>query len=240
MVDRQAYGEGAQFSNNYPEYWNSYFNFKRIGYNGTYGDFISQYPGQEGNESITLTWTEVVNNNYWSRYGIGTDLGELTVRPPTIIEKNITLYINQQLIETSPVAWGITGGSWMWGGAKLASEAFPVKILPRSGFNNFIASKVAGEVIGKVSVGINFAASAAGIYDLANNWDQAGSGDVAKVGVDASLTIVTSVLYISGVGTPIALVLTGIQVANTLGAFDSVYGNFNKPIKNNRKRVGRW
>jgi len=84
---------------------------------------------------------------------------------------------------------------------------------------------------------LNVAATVAEGYDLVSNWDQAGRGDVTKFGVDATLTTVTAILYFTGVGTPVAIILTGVQVANTLGAFDSIYESVNKPMHGG---VGSW
>jgi hypothetical protein len=102
------------------------------------------------------------------------------------------------------------------------------------------ASKAAGKLVGKITVGLNVAATAAEGYDLVNNWNQAGYGDVAKFGVDATLTTVTTILYFTGVGAPVAIILTGVQVANTLGAFDSIYESFNKPINRMHGGSGSW
>jgi hypothetical protein len=49
-----------------------------------------------------------------------------------------------------------------------------------------------------------------------------------KVGVDVAITVITTALYFSGVGTPVAIVLTGIQIANSYGAFDSIYSSMNE------------
>jgi hypothetical protein len=144
------------------------------------------------------------------------------------------------LIQNSLLYHGLVGGSWVWGAAEGLSILSPGKVLARSAFDNVAASKAAGKVIGKVGIGLNIVATTAEGYDLYNNWESAGTGDVAKFGVDASLTLTTilfsssAVLAATGVGAPaagvIVLVATGIQVANTLGAFDNIYESYNTPI----------
>ncbi len=127
----------------------------------------------------------------------------------------------QSLIPNSDVYLSITGFSWLWGAAAALNEPH---------FRVDPASIAAGKFIGKIIIGLNVAATAAEGYDLVSNWDQAGQGDVAKFGVDATLTTVTTILYFTGVGAPVAVLLTGIQVANTLGTFDPIYESFNEPI----------
>lgn len=77
---------------------------------------------------------------------------------------------------------------------------------------------------------MNVAATAAEGYDLVTNWGPAGRGDVKKFGVDATLTTVTTILFHTGVGALGAVKLTGVQIANTIGAFDSVYESLNEPM----------
>jgi len=85
-------------------------------------------------------------------------------------------------------------------------------------------------LVGRVGVGINIVSTVAGGIDLFNNRNNAGYGDVAKFGVDLAITGVTTALYLTGVGAPLALFLTGVQVANSLGFFDSIYSSFNFPL----------
>jgi len=125
------------------------------------------------------------------------------------------------LLPNSDVYWTITGTSWLWGGTAALNDPH---------FKVDAASKAAGKFVGKITVGLNVAATAAEGYDLVTNWDHAGRGDVTKFGVDATLTTVTTILYFTGVGAPVAVILTGVQIANTLGAFDSIYESFNEPI----------
>jgi RHS repeat-associated protein len=144
--------------------------------------------------------------------------------------KAVNNWGNQTLIINSDVYYILAGTGWEYGVAQGLASLFPSRIPPRSAFNNSAASKAAKKVIGKVGVGINWAATIAEGHDLYINRANAGTGDVAKFGVDAGITFVTSILYISGVGTPFAILLTGVQIANTLGIFDSIYESFNRPI----------
>jgi RHS repeat-associated protein len=132
------------------------------------------------------------------------------------------------LLPNSDVYWVITGFSWLWGGAAT---------LNAPDFRFDAASKAAGKFVGKVTVVLNVSATAAEGYDLVTNWEQAGRGDVAKFGVDATITTVTTILYFTGFGVPVAVILTGVQVANTLGAFDSIYESFNEPLNGG---AGSW
>jgi hypothetical protein len=90
------------------------------------------------------------------------------------------------------------------------------------------SGKAASKLIGKTNIVLNLAGTAGGTIDLVNNWESAGNGDIAKVGVDVAITVITTALYFSGVGTPVAIVLTGIQIANSYGAFDSIYSSMNE------------
>ena len=163
----------------------------------------------------------------WGQTGSRTgDLpnGELYVSPVygwTTFESSSKSGNTQSLIPTSDIAWGINGAGWLWG---------VTATLNATDFNIDAASRAAGKLATKVGVGINIAGTAAEGYDLIQNWEHAGRGDVAKFGLDAAITTTTTILYLTGVGAPVAIVLTGVQIANTLGAFDFFYEKINTPI----------
>jgi hypothetical protein len=124
------------------------------------------------------------------------------------------------LIETSTATYGLNGTAQLWGAVQYWSASW----------GDFAGSsgKAASKLIGKTNIVLNLAGTAGGTIDLVNNWESAGNGDIAKVGVDVAITVITTALYFSGVGTPVAIVLTGIQIANSYGAFDSIYSSMNE------------
>jgi hypothetical protein len=224
-----AKGYNDSFAQFQTEYYRQLDNFESGAYTG---------PGVAGGGSFTMTFTTKTESAYhvdgtWNIYGYipGTFFPMLYRNPGTVSVKagsSVTIDVGQfgrdgpqPLLSNSDVYKTITGTSWLWGGSAALNEPY---------FRLDAASKAAGKFVGKITVGLNVSATAAEGYDLVTNWNQAGQGDVAKFGVDAALTTATTILYFTGVGTPLAVILTGVQIANTFGFFNSIYESFNKPL----------
>ena len=129
------------------------------------------------------------------------------------------------LIKTSATSQTLNGTAWLWGAANAASN-----ISRYSDINSLAAKKT----IGRVCNVINAAATISSGYDMIKNWNEATRGDIAKFGVDATITIVTLALSLNPIG---IVVLTGIQVANTLGVFDPIYEYINVHYPRSNKIV---
>ena len=133
-----------------------------------------------------------------------------------------------ELIQSSAISKTINGTAWLWGAANAASS------LKKYGD---VGSLAAQRIIGNVCNALNIAATVSNGYDLYMNRDRITNGDIAKFGVDAGITAITAIIMGLSLSNPVGWVLTGIQVANTVGVFDPIYEyiNVHYPRKNNNQ-----
>lgn len=126
------------------------------------------------------------------------------------------------LIKNSDAYWTITGTGWV---SSIASTAADIELHFTGGdYTKF--AKAGSKFIKKTNVVFGVASILAEGYDVFSN-ENATTGDYTKLGVDVGLTVVSTVLlFVPGVNL-IGIGILGLQMANSFGAFDSLYTHFN-------------
>jgi len=155
-------------------------------------------------------------NAYHLYFGGATKFSPIVVSDQQMTSSSLT----QPLIQSSDLNDGINGLGSVWSYSESLSET---KALTNAG-------KAASRLIGSTGAVIGIVGTGIGIYETLSK-PNTGYGDYTKMGVDVALTALSTALYFTGAGTPIALLITTVQLANNLGTFDYFYEQINYSTK---------